>query len=141
VKTNRKVVVADDEPRMVELAATNIALDGWQVITAESGAQAFDNITSEKPWSLIVGETLTDMAGHHLLQRLVREVAAEDRPSILMLLRPYSGGGFGRWSEFGEAAHMPDMYLTKPFNPLELRSFVNRLYEQHVTQGPRGPVV
>lgn len=141
MKTNRKVVVVDDEPQMLELAATCVALDGWHVIPAQTGAQAFDKITSEKPWALLVGETLTDMAGHHLLQRLVREVAAQDRPRILMLLRPYSGGGFGRWSEFGEAARMPDMYLTKPFNPLELRSFVNRLYEQHVAQGPRGSAI
>ena len=125
---NRKVVIVDDEPDVVALAAESIRQDGWQPIIAADGAEAFATVTAEKPWLLIVGEHLSDMAGHELLVRLWREVSAEERPRRLMLLRPYTGGWFGRFSEYGEAARGIDMYLAKPFHPQELRAFLSRLH-------------
>lgn len=116
---SHSIVVVDDEPHVTQMVTDSPQSDGYEVITAATGAEALAEVTSSHPWLLILGETLTDMAGHRLLQLIARDIAAGARLSIIMLLRPYSGGGFGRWAEFGEAARMPDMYLSKPFNPLQ----------------------
>ena len=130
---NKKVVVADENTEVADKVAYRLRGEGYSVTTVTTGAEARTQINEKPPWLLVVSETLQDMAGHTLLLQLHQENTA--LPCILMLMNPYSGGGFGRWAEYGVAREMPHIHLNKPFNPVEFDNFVRLLRTQYEQTG------
>ncbi len=130
---NINALVVDEIVDVVHKTADLIRDEGYPTMECISGAEALAAITAQNPWLLVVGETLSDMAGHTFLLQLLEEHLAP--PCTIMLTKPYSGGGFGRWAEFGPAQKMPNIYLTKPFNPAEFRHFVRLIRDKYERTG------
>jgi DNA-binding response OmpR family regulator len=120
-KNNKKILVADDEPPVVQIIRANLELDGYEVITAFDGLQALEKARAEKPDLLILDVMMPRMDGFEVLSRLKQDAETENIP-ILML------------TALNEIDHMDyaarlgnDCYLTKPFEPMELLMIVRRL--------------
>ena len=112
---NRRILVVDDEERMVRFIRLNLEHDGFQVIEAHKGGPVLDIIRTQLPDLVLLDIMLPDIDGFELL-RLIRE--ANSVP-VIMLTAKGEEEDRVRGLELGA-----DDYITKPFSPRELVSRV-----------------
>ncbi|MCA9866094.1 MAG: response regulator transcription factor [Anaerolineales bacterium] len=109
------ILIVDDELRMRRFIRMNLELEGYQVIEAENGIQALDQIRQFNPDLAVMDVMMPEMDGFETL-RLLREISTT--PVILLTVRGEEeditrGLGLGA-----------DDYITKPFSPRVLTSRV-----------------
>lgn len=115
------ILVCDDERHVVRLIQVNLQKLGFKVLTAFNGKEALDLTRSEHPGLLILDTMMPVLTGYEVLKALREDPEFESLPIILLSAKCEDKDVF-------EAYHRgADMYLTKPFNPMELASFVDVL--------------
>jgi two-component system alkaline phosphatase synthesis response regulator PhoP/two-component system response regulator VicR len=116
-----KVLVCDDERHIVRLIQVNLERQGYQVVTAFDGKEGLEKIQSEKPNLVVLDVMMPYMDGFEVLKSIRREPETENLPVIMLTAKAQDKDVF-------EGYHYgADMYLTKPFNPMELVTFVKRI--------------
>ncbi|MDE2222400.1 MAG: response regulator [Candidatus Omnitrophica bacterium] len=65
-----KILIADDEEAVIEILARKISAQGYHVITAKDGQEAWDKINSEMPDVIVLDLTMPKMDGWAVLSRL-----------------------------------------------------------------------
>src|SRR5512132_542977 len=110
----RRILVVDDEERMVRFIRMNLEHDGFQVMEAFNGKQAIDKMR-DTPDLILLDVMMPDIDGFEVLET-VREVSAV--PVIMLTARGEEDDRV-RGLELGA-----DDYVTKPFSPRELVSRV-----------------
>lgn len=109
------ILVVDDEARMRRFIRMNLELEGYQVVEAENGIQALDQIRKYAPDLVIMDVMMPEMDGFETLGML-REISTV--PVILLTVRSEEED-ITRGLNLGA-----DDYITKPFSPRELNSRV-----------------
>jgi DNA-binding response OmpR family regulator len=112
---DRRILVVDDEERMVRFIRLNLEHDGFQVIEAFNGNQAIEKIRSNLPDMVLLDVMMPDIDGFEVL-RIIRETSAVP---VIMLTAKGEEEDRVRGLEMGA-----DDYITKPFSPRELVSRV-----------------
>lgn len=112
---NFKILVVDDEERMVRFIRLNLEHDGFQVFEAFRGTQAIDLVRTKLPDLVLLDIMLPDIDGFEVL-RLIRETSTVP---VIMLTAKGEEDDRVRGLEMGA-----DDYITKPFSPRELVSRV-----------------
>jgi DNA-binding response OmpR family regulator len=105
------IVVADDDPQLLRLVTRNLQLEGYDVIAANDGQQALEEIEAHVPDLVLLDVMMPRMDGFAVLQR-VREFSAV--PIVIVTARGQDQDKI-RGLDLGA-----DDYLTKPFNVDEL---------------------
>ncbi len=85
-----KILVADDEPAIREIAEELLAAAGYTVLLAEDGEQALRLIHAELPDLILLDLMLPKMTGFHVLQE-VRKTPRVSKIPILILSVLVSG--------------------------------------------------
>ena len=116
-----KILVCDDERHIVRLIQVNLEREGWEVVTAYDGKEGLEKVKAEKPDLLVLDVMMPYMDGFEVLKSIRKDPATEKLPVILLTAKAQDKDVFEGY-HFGA-----DMYLTKPFNPRELVSFVQRI--------------
>lgn len=128
-----KVLVCDDERHIVRLIQVNLERQGYQVVTAFDGKEGLEKIRAEKPNIVVLDVMMPYMDGFEVLKNLRRDKETEDLPVIMLTARAQDKDVF-------EGYHYgADMYLTKPFNPMELVAFVKRIVQDDKDPRDGGP--
>ncbi len=109
-----KVLVAEDEPDMLALIASNLRNGGYEVLSAEDGPSALAAARTENPALLVLDLMLPGMSGLEICRTLKGDPATARIP-ILMLTAKAEEIDRIVGLELGA-----DDYLTKPFSPREL---------------------
>jgi len=112
---NKRILVVDDEERIVRLIRLNLEQDGFLVVDAFTGRQAMEKLRQALPDLILLDVMLPDLDGFEVL-RMIRE--NHDVP-IIMLTAKTEEDDRVRGLELGA-----DDYVTKPFSPRELVSRV-----------------
>ncbi len=112
---DRRILVVDDEERMVRFIRLNLEHDGFRVLTAYNGMQAVNKVRSDLPDLILLDVMMPDMDGFEVL-RIVRETS---NVPVIMLTAKGDEDDRVRGLELGA-----DDYVTKPFSPRELVSRV-----------------
>jgi two-component system KDP operon response regulator KdpE len=112
---NRRILVVDDEERMVRFIRLNLEHDGFSVIEANRGQQAIDRIRTGLPDLVLLDVMMPDMDGFEVL-RTIREIS---QLPVIMLTAKNEEDDRVKGLELGA-----DDYITKPFSPRELVSRV-----------------
>jgi two-component system, OmpR family, KDP operon response regulator KdpE len=112
-KIHNKILVVDDEPRMVQLIGMNLKLEGFEVISAPNGYQAVEKVTKEMPDLVLLDIMMPDMDGFETLQR-IRDISSV--PVIFVSVINEEPDRV-RGLDLGA-----DDYINKPFSPRELVS-------------------
>ena len=120
--TVRPVLVADDEPSIRETAAFILECEGYRVVTAANGEDAFAAIRRERPAAVLLDVNMPRMDGFAVC-RAVREDPAL-RGTFLILL---TARGQKNDEKAGLAAGA-DVYLTKPFDDEEILRLLAGVY-------------
>lgn len=120
---NHRILVVDDEERMVRFIRLNLEHDGFQVTEAFTGQGAMDQLRQALPDLILLDVMLPDIDGFEVL-RLARE--NHDVP-IIMLTAKGEEDDRVQGLELGA-----DDYITKPFSPRELVSRVRAVLRRTV---------
>jgi len=128
----KKVLVVDDEIHIVHVVAIKLRNNGYEVITAANGADAFDLLCSEKPDIVVTDLQMPVMTGLELVEKIRRNEQTKDMPVILLTAR-----NFAIDDKQKKDLEISDC-LSKPFSPKELlRSIQDILYHKAVVQADR----
>ena len=125
----KKILVVDDERHIVRLVQVNLERSGYQVVAAFDGKEALKKVSSEKPDLVVLDVMMPYMDGFQVLKQMKADAATKDIPVIMLTAKAQDADVFRGW------ASGVDMYLTKPFNPLELITFVKRIFEAAGEEG------
>lgn len=117
----KKILVCDDERHIVRLIQVNLERAGYTVVTAFDGKEGLEKIRAEKPDCCVLDVMMPYMDGFEVLKNLRREPETESLPVIMLTAKAQDKDVFDGY-HYGA-----DMYLTKPFNPMELVTFVKRI--------------
>ncbi|MBN1230521.1 MAG: response regulator transcription factor [Anaerolineales bacterium] len=120
---NSKILVVDDEERMVRFIRLNLEHDGFQVMEAFNGQQAMNKLRETLPDLVLLDVMMPDIDGFEVL-RLIRE--NHDVPVIMLTAKGEEDDRI-RGLELGA-----DDYVTKPFSPRELVSRVRAVLRRAV---------
>lgn len=118
----RKILAVDDEKHIVRLVQVNLERQGYEVVTANDGKEALEKVESERPDLVVLDVMMPYMDGFEVLQNLRRNPSTRDIPVIMLTAKAQDADVFKGWQSG------VDCYLTKPFNPMELISFVKRIF-------------
>jgi len=117
----KRILAVDDERHIVRLIQVNLERAGYQVATAFDGSEALKKVEAEKPDLIVLDVMMPRMDGFEVLKRLQANPDTRGIPVIMLTAKAQDADVFRGWSS-GVSA-----YLTKPFNPLELVTFVRRI--------------
>jgi two-component system alkaline phosphatase synthesis response regulator PhoP/two-component system response regulator VicR len=117
----KKIMAVDDERHIVRLIQVNLERSGFQVITAFDGPDALKKVETDRPDVIVLDVMMPKMDGFEVLKRLQANPETRNIPVIMLTAKAQDADVFRGWSS-GVSA-----YLTKPFNPLELITFVKRI--------------
>jgi two-component system, OmpR family, alkaline phosphatase synthesis response regulator PhoP len=118
-----RVLVVDDDPRIVAVVRTTLERQGLEIATASNGAECLLAVGASPPNVIVLDVTMPIMDGWQVLRVLRESPATADLP-VIMLTAHGEDDAVARGLEAG--AHL---YLTKPFNTEELLAAVTRLLE------------
>ena len=119
------ILVADDEPHIVQVVRMNLEAEGYRVITASSGPETLKRVREDLPDLVLMDVGMPELDGFETLQ-LLREVS--DVPVIMLTVRS-SEEDIVRGLELGA-----DDYITKPFRARELSSRIKAVVRRGIGQ-------
>ena len=123
VGQKKRVLVVDDERHIVRLVQVNLERQGYEVLTAYDGVECLEKAKAEKPDLIVLDVMMPRMDGFEALQRLKSDPETNHIPVIMLTARAQDRDVLQGY-QYGA-----DLYLTKPFSPLELISLVKRVFE------------
>jgi two-component system KDP operon response regulator KdpE len=123
---SEKILVVDDEPRLVRLVSEVLKVVGYQVIAAASGKLALEMVALEQPDLVLLDILLPRGPDGYEVCRRIREFS--DVPVIMLTAKAQESDML---HGFDVGA---DDYLTKPFSAKELVARVNAVLRR--TQRP-----
>ncbi len=125
----KRVLVVDDERHIVRLVQVNLERQGYEVLTAYDGVECLEKAKSEQPDLIVLDVMMPRMDGFEALQRLKSDPETSHIPVIMLTARTQDRDVLQGY-QYGA-----DLYLTKPFSPMELLSLVRRVFESQEEEG------
>jgi CheY-like chemotaxis protein len=129
------VLIADDEPSMRLLVRATIESDQYQVLEASDGDQAWSMIQEHKPSVVLLDVQMPGRSGLEVLA-MVRGDPNLAATRVIMLTAKALKADI----EVGITAGA-DLYLTKPFSPLDLLTRVDEALGRWRSALPPGSLV
>lgn len=129
---NKKILVVDDEIKILEVVKSYLEREGFSVITETNGNNVLDTFKKEKPDLVILDLMLPGISGEELCKRL-RQFS---NVPILMLTAKVQESD--KINGFSIGA---DDYLTKPFSPRELVMRVKAILRRTTDDVPLAEVM
>lgn len=118
-----RILIADDDPDMVQLTKFKLEQSGHEVVTAADGRAALDRCREAQPDVAILDIMMPHMDGLTVCQELQRENSSNgELPRILLLTARGREADVQAGFEAGA-----DDYVIKPFSPRELVSRIDAL--------------
>lgn len=116
-----KILAVDDEKHIVRLVEINLKKAGYEVTTANNGREALEAVALSTPDLIVMDVMMPEMDGFAALKKLKENPATNNIPVIMLTAKAQDADVFKGWQSGA------DLYLTKPFNPAELLTFVERI--------------
>ena len=104
-----KILMADDEPAILEIMAKKVGMAGYEVVTAVDGQDAWEKIVSESPDVILLDLTMPRKDGLEVLKDLRQNPPSSKWQPVIIVsaLREFKDIQTGLSLE-------ADHYLTKP---------------------------
>jgi DNA-binding response OmpR family regulator len=117
----KRILVTDDDPVILRLLQVNLELEGYDVLLAHHGEEAYELAVAETPDLVILDIMMPRMDGYETVEKLKATDTTKDIP-IVFLSAKAQQSDIERGKQYGVAD-----YLTKPFDPTELIDVVEHL--------------
>ncbi|MCY4146565.1 MAG: response regulator transcription factor [Chloroflexi bacterium] len=120
-RKGKRILVVDDEPRMIGFIRMNLELESHQVFEARNGLEALDVIRTQLPDLVLLDVMMPELDGFETL-RMLREFS--DIPVIMLTAK-------GEESDKVTGLELgADDYITKPFGTRELTSRIKAIFRR-----------
>lgn len=129
--TVKKILIADDEPDILEIIQYNLQAEGFEVITAKNGNEALEKAKRNLPDLIILDIMMPGKTGMEVCNQLRQQPAFKN--TIIIFLTALSDEG----TEVKGLETGADDYLTKPISPKVLVSKVNALFRRLTKDEPK----
>jgi DNA-binding response OmpR family regulator len=117
----QRILICDDDPVILRLLQVNLELEGYEVLLAHDGEEAYDVATNESPDLVILDIMMPRMDGYQAVQALKGDAKTSAIPVVFLSAK-------AQQSDIDRGLrHGVSDYLTKPFDPGELLEIVKRL--------------
>ncbi|MFO8146911.1 MAG: response regulator transcription factor [Bacteroidota bacterium] len=120
-KKDITILLVDDEPDILEIVGYNLTAEGYNVITAENGAEGVKLARKKKPHLIILDVMMPEMDGIEACAQ-IRKIPELSETIITFLTA--RGEDYSQMAGFDAGA---DDYITKPIKPKVLVSKVKAL--------------
>jgi CheY-like chemotaxis protein len=116
-----KVLVVDDEADVVELLESCFTLRGYEVISARNGQEALAKVHQEQPDVVLLDIMMPVFDGYEICRIIKNNTETKHIPVIFITAK-------GRQADIERGFELrADGYVVKPFEPLELTEFTERI--------------
>ena len=122
--SEKKVLVVDDEIHIVHVVAIKLRNNGFEVITANNGEEAFELAQQENPDIIVTDYQMPVMSGLELVKELRENEITKSIPVILLTARSFA------ISEEEQNDLQISTCLSKPFSPRELLGDIEDVLEE-----------
>ena len=120
----KKILIADDEPDILEIVRYNLAREGFQVVTSKDGDDALTKAKAENPDLIILDIMMPKKNGIQVCE-ILRSQPAFKETLIIFLTALNDENSHIQGLEMGA-----DDYVSKPISPKVLVSRVNALFRR-----------
>jgi two-component system, OmpR family, alkaline phosphatase synthesis response regulator PhoP len=120
----KKVLIADDEPDIIEIISYNLTKEGYEIYSAKNGIEALDKIKAIEPDLVILDIMMPKMNGVEVCQALRSKPEFND--TLIIFLTALSDEA----SQIKGFETGADDYVSKPISPKVLVSRVNALFRR-----------
>jgi len=131
----RSILIADDDPDVVEAMKMVLEASGFTVRSAPNGKECLRKLREELPDLLILDVMMTtETEGFHIAYEIRQDPDLRALP-VLMLTAIEQKSGF-KFSPDADGDFLPvEDFVTKPVEPEELLRRINTLIEKREAQG------
>lgn len=109
---DKKILVIDDDPNIVELLKNRLIANHFQVVTAANGEEGVAALQAEKPDLVIVDVLMPKMDGYTFVRTLRRQESTKNIPVIVLTAKD-------KMKDLFELEGVKD-YMVKPYRPEDL---------------------
>lgn len=134
MSTVKKILIADDEPDILEIIQFNLQNEGYEVVTAKNGDEAIEAAKKHLPALIILDIMMPGKNGIEVCNILRMQPAFKD--TLIIFLSALSD----ETTEVRGLETGADDYLTKPISPKVLTSKVNSLFRRVNDKGQLGVI-
>ena len=127
--TPRKILVADDEPDILEIISYNLTREGYETHTAKNGLEAIEKAKLINPDLIILDVMMPRKTGMEACQ-ILRGLPQFQKTLIIFLTAMSDESSHIKGLELGA-----DDYVSKPISTKVLISRVNALFRRMATNG------
>jgi len=111
-----RALVVEDDPNIVDLIRSNLAVRGYDTVVSADGARALRLLETESPDIVLLDLMLPEVDGFELCRQI------RERSSVAIIVVSARGGERDKVSALNVGA---DDYMTKPFSIEELLARIN----------------
>jgi DNA-binding response OmpR family regulator len=119
---DKRIVVIEDDPEMIELVKLILAKDGFKVTGAGNGREGLETIQEVVPQVVLLDLMMPDMDGWEVYQSMKANDTMKNIPVIIITAKAQSID-----KVLGLHIAKVDDYITKPFSPTELLNSVRKV--------------
>ena len=124
MNNGKKILIADDEPDILEIIQFNLQAEGYEVRTAKNGTEAIEKVKNFLPDLIILDIMMPGKNGIEVCNILRKQPLFKD--TLIIFLTALSDEN----SEIRGLESGADDYLSKPISPKVLVSKVNALFRR-----------
>lgn len=121
---DKRVLVVDDEIHIVHVVAIKLRNNGYEVITADNGIDAFELACKEKPDIVVTDYQMPGMSGLELVEKMRSNEETKSIPTIMLTARSFA------ISKEQQTELQISGCLSKPFSPRELLGNIEDILHQ-----------
>ncbi len=120
-KKHTRILIADDEPDILEILSYNLIAEGYQVSTAKNGLEVLNKMNKPYPHLLILDVMMPEMDGIETCERLRKNPELNDLIIVFLTARNED------YSQVAGLEAGADDYISKPVKPKVLLSKIKAL--------------
>ena len=129
-----KILLADDEPDIIEIISYSLKNAGYNIYTATNGIEAVEQASKIEPHLIILDVMMPEMDGIEVCEKIREKQRYDD---ILILFLTARSEDYSELAGFSAGA---DDYITKPIKPKLLVSRVNAILKRKRKKKNDGPI-
>ncbi|MBI3802284.1 MAG: response regulator [Nitrospirae bacterium] len=116
----KKILIADDEIPIRLLIHSTLESEEYEILEAVNGPDTIEKCLEQKPNLLILDLMMPGLSGEEVCKKIRSDPRTGSIPIIILT-------GRGKLTHDEAKRFDADIYLTKPFSPLELLDCVSRV--------------
>lgn len=120
---SRRVLVVDDDPRLLHIVVMYLGIEGYEVFMATNGEDGLAELERERPDLVILDIMMPGIDGIEACRRIRSNPETADLP--VLMFSALSGDQDVERARLAGANHL----ITKPFNLVGLGSVVRSFFE------------